>query len=88
MAADNNYIRSVASTRNVGRNVAMVIDHMVTKRNANLEDIHIIGHSLGAHTAGFSGNLTIIRGSCVIFIDYCYYSNNPIFRNVCSKRTG
>lgn len=56
MAADNNYIRSVASTRNVGRNVAMVIDHMVTKRNVNLQDIHIIGHSLGAHTAGFSGS--------------------------------
>lgn len=55
MAGDNNYLRSAASTRNVGRNVAMVIEHMVTKHNVNLEDIHIIGHSLGAHTAGFAG---------------------------------
>lgn len=55
MAGDNNYLRSAASTRNVGRNIAMVIDQMVAKHNARLEDIHIIGHSLGAHTAGFSG---------------------------------
>lgn len=55
MANDNNYLRAAASTRNVGRSVAMVIDHMVTEHNANLEDIHVIGHSLGAHTAGFSG---------------------------------
>lgn len=25
------------------------------------------------------GNLTIIRGGCVIFIDYSYYSNNPFY---------
>lgn len=55
MADDNNYLRSAASTQNVGRNVAMVIDHMVTKRKARLEDIHIIGHSLGAHIAGYAG---------------------------------
>lgn len=55
MAGDINYLRSAASTQNVGRNVAAVIDHMVTERNAQLEDIHVIGHSLGAHTAGFSG---------------------------------
>lgn len=55
MAGDNNYLRSAASTRNVGRNVAMVIDAMVTQHDANLDDIHIIGHSLGAHTAGYAG---------------------------------
>lgn len=52
MAKDNNYLRSAASTRNVGKHVATVIDRMVSERNARLEDIHIVGHSLGAHTAG------------------------------------
>lgn len=52
MAGDNNYLRSAASTRSVGKYVATVIDHMVTERSSKLEDIHIIGHSLGAHTAG------------------------------------
>lgn len=55
MADDKNYLRAAASTKNVGRNVAMVIDHMVTEHNANLDDIHIVGHSLGAHVAGFAG---------------------------------
>lgn len=55
MAGDNNYLRSAASTRNVGRYVATVIDHMVESHNARLRDIHIIGHSLGAHTAGYAG---------------------------------
>lgn len=47
MAGDNNYLKSAASTRNVGRNIAMVIDHMVTKKNARPNNIHLIGHSLG-----------------------------------------
>lgn len=55
MADDNNYLRSAASTRNVGRNIASLIDHMVTKNNTKLKDIHLIGHSLGAHTAGYAG---------------------------------
>jgi hypothetical protein len=50
MAGDNNYLRSAGSTRDVGRNIAQVINHMVTKHDANLKDFHIIGHSLGAHT--------------------------------------
>lgn len=55
MANDNNYLRSAASTRNVGRNLAMLLDHMVTQNNAKMKDIHLIGHSLGAHTAGYAG---------------------------------
>lgn len=58
MAMYSEYFRSAASTRNVGKNIAAVIDHMVTQHNANLEDIHIIGHSLGAHTAGYAGMFT------------------------------
>lgn len=58
MASDNNYLSSAASTKNVGKNIAMVIDHMVKERGARLEDIHIVGHSLGAHTAGYAGMFT------------------------------
>lgn len=58
MADDNNYLSSAASTRNVGRNVAMVIDYMIRNRDARPEDIHIIGHSLGAHAAGYAGMFT------------------------------
>ena len=59
MAGDNFYLSAAASTRNVGKNVAMLVDHMVMRRGAKLEDIHLIGHSLGAHAAGYAGMFTI-----------------------------
>ncbi|CRK97955.1 CLUMA_CG011327, isoform A, partial [Clunio marinus] len=43
MAQDNNYLSSAASTKNVGKNVAAVIDEMVIKHKAHLTDFHIIG---------------------------------------------
>ena len=50
IAFENNYLKSAGATREIGRNVAAVINHMILKHNAELEDFHIIGHSLGAHT--------------------------------------
>lgn len=50
IAGDNNYLNSASATKSVGENVAHVINHMVVNHNADLKDIHIIGHSLGAHT--------------------------------------
>lgn len=50
LALEKNYFSSASATRDVGGNVASVIDYMVINRNAELDDIHVIGHSLGAHT--------------------------------------
>lgn len=47
------YSLSSQATREVGRIVAETI----LKINAPLERIHIIGHSLGAHAAGFAGKI-------------------------------
>lgn len=47
MANDNNYLKSAASARSVGRNIANVIDFMVNEHGADLDDFHLIGHSLG-----------------------------------------
>lgn len=44
MAADNNYLRSAASTRDVGRNIASVINYMINEHDANLKDFHVIGN--------------------------------------------
>jgi hypothetical protein len=44
MAADNNYLRSAGSTRDVGRNIASVINYMVNEHDANLLDFHVIGN--------------------------------------------
>lgn len=54
MAQEKNYFSSASATKDVGKNVAGVIDHMVIEKNADIDDIHVIGHSLGAHT-GISG---------------------------------
>lgn len=44
MASDNNYLRSAGSTRDVGRNIANVINYMATEHNAKLKDFHVIGN--------------------------------------------
>lgn len=53
MANDNNYLKSAASARDVGRNIANVIDFMVNEHGANLDDFHLIGHSLGEGLSTF-----------------------------------
>ena len=58
LAASLNYMEAQRSTKHVGHKVAMVIIYMVTTNKVKLENIHIIGHSLGAHAAGYSGVLT------------------------------
>ncbi|XP_065095338.1 lipase member H-like isoform X4 [Ochlerotatus camptorhynchus] len=56
LAHDTLYFRSAYATRDVGRHVGSLIDRMVTERGTNLDSVHIIGHSLGAHTSGFAGS--------------------------------
>ncbi|XP_049533431.1 pancreatic lipase-related protein 2 [Anopheles darlingi] len=55
LASDAVYFRSAMSTRDVGKHVGVLIDRMVVDRGMDLNDVHIIGHSLGAHTSGFAG---------------------------------
>nr|CAD7449859.1 unnamed protein product [Timema bartmani] len=50
-AAVPNYVRAAANARLVGRQVSMLLAGLGTP----LENVHIIGFSLGAHVAGFAG---------------------------------
>lgn len=52
--AHKNYITSSASTQGVGRHVGNLLEKIHTEKKVELKDIHIIGHSLGAHVAGFA----------------------------------
>ncbi|XP_044732684.1 phospholipase A1 VesT1.02-like [Chrysoperla carnea] len=49
------YYTASSNTRFVGDIVAQLVDNLVQKAGMNLDDLHIIGHSLGAHTAGIAG---------------------------------
>lgn len=44
LAGENYYFKSARSTRDVGQNVAAVIDHIVNKENASINDVHVIGY--------------------------------------------
>ncbi|XP_076044501.1 pancreatic triacylglycerol lipase-like isoform X3 [Oratosquilla oratoria] len=49
------YSQAVANTRVVALEVALLITTLKHYANLQLADVHIIGHSLGAHTAGYVG---------------------------------
>ena len=56
------YSQSAANTRLVGLEIAHFIENLVAKMGARAEDFHVIGHSLGAHIAGYCGESVIKRG--------------------------
>ncbi|GIY87028.1 pancreatic lipase-related protein 2, partial [Caerostris extrusa] len=49
------YQQSVADTRVIGVQVANLINFLHKKLGVEMKRVHIIGHSLGAHTAGYAG---------------------------------
>ncbi|KAK3584975.1 hypothetical protein CHS0354_009667 [Potamilus streckersoni] len=58
-ADKNNYARAVANTRVVGALVSRLMSTLDTVANGDyFGKIHIIGHSLGAHVAGYAGERT------------------------------
>lgn len=52
------YGQAVANTRVVGAQLAALLDTLVKATNTDVAHIHIIGHSLGAHIAGYAGART------------------------------
>ena len=74
-AAMPDYSQAVANTRVVAKQVKMVID-MLARQGAHLNQIHLIGHSLGAHTSGHVGHLLKLERRTLGRITglYVYYS--------------
>ncbi|VVC35767.1 Hypothetical protein CINCED_3A020346 [Cinara cedri] len=50
------YMLPVLMTPKIGNLLARIIDNIIDLGLAKLEDIHLIGHSLGAHIAGVCGS--------------------------------
>ncbi|KAI4500537.1 hypothetical protein M0802_004499 [Mischocyttarus mexicanus] len=42
-------------TRQVGKYIAEMLNFLTSEAGLSLNDVHILGHSLGAHVAGFAG---------------------------------
>ncbi|XP_030766603.1 pancreatic triacylglycerol lipase-like [Sitophilus oryzae] len=51
------YTQATANTRLVGLELAYLINYLVKNYEMDPKNVHIIGHSLGAHTAGYAGSL-------------------------------
>lgn len=51
------YTQATANTRLVGLELAYFINFLVKNYNLDPKQVHLIGHSLGAHTAGYAGAL-------------------------------
>ncbi|XP_053151783.1 endothelial lipase isoform X2 [Hemicordylus capensis] len=50
------YTDAVNNTRVVGKEVAKLLDWLQEKELFQLQNVHLIGYSLGAHVAGYTGN--------------------------------
>lgn len=78
LAAGPWYFVATRNTRAVGKYTANFIDYLVT-RGLKLDKLHLIGHSLGSHMAGFtgqyvkSGKVARITGDYVCFVLFLFY---------------
>ncbi|OWF47404.1 pancreatic lipase-related protein 2-like [Mizuhopecten yessoensis] len=50
------YAQATANTRVVGAETGMLINQLISVTNTSAADVHVIGHSLGAHIAGYAGD--------------------------------
>lgn len=59
-ADTKDYNQAASNTRVVGALIAQLMTTLNQERQAAFKDMHVIGHSLGAHIAGYTGKR--IRG--------------------------
>uniref|UniRef100_A0A182M078 Lipase domain-containing protein n=1 Tax=Anopheles culicifacies TaxID=139723 RepID=A0A182M078_9DIPT len=52
-----NYVRAVGCVPVVGQSLALLLDALHQQMGLRMEDVYIIGHSLGAHVSGIAGKM-------------------------------
>jgi pimeloyl-ACP methyl ester carboxylesterase len=75
------YPASAANTRVVGAAVAKFLEMVRDKHGAKMENVHVVGHSLGAQTGGYIGQRTPNMGRITGF-EY-----NNTFNSFCEYYT-
>ncbi|XP_045475714.1 pancreatic triacylglycerol lipase-like isoform X1 [Harmonia axyridis] len=51
------YTQATANTRLVALELAHLLNYLINNLDLKAEDVHLIGHSLGAHLAGYTGSM-------------------------------
>ena len=59
---DLNYLKAAARTQPVGKHSALLVLLLTFEAGARMEEIHLVGHSLGAHVVGFLGKEVQVLG--------------------------
>ena len=59
---DLNYLNAAATTQPVGKHSALLVLLLALEAGTKMEDIHLVGHSLGAHVVGFMGKEVQVLG--------------------------
>ncbi|XP_055844343.1 phospholipase A1-like [Episyrphus balteatus] len=79
-----NYMKSKHNVPKVGEKVAEMIDFLANEGQMSLDKLRLIGHSLGAHVAGFAGkHVTSGQIHTIIGLDPAW----PLYTfNGCAKR--
>jgi hypothetical protein len=84
--ASGSYEQSIANSQIVGIDLARLINTYVLNGILTYDGIHIVGHSLGAHVAGFAGQLTVLKVNIILLIilsklyfSLFFSSNNHLF---------
>ncbi|XP_053691228.1 phospholipase A1-like [Sabethes cyaneus] len=65
-----NYITAASCVKAVGKLLARMLESLYTYKGLSLDDVYLIGHSLGAHVAGIAGK-SLKRGnlSTIVALD-------------------
>ncbi|CAF4479934.1 unnamed protein product [Rotaria socialis] len=63
------YTQVTANTQMVGAEVSLLINELIANHGADPQLIHLIGHSLGAHAAGYAGSRIVPRVSRITGLD-------------------
>ena len=78
------YGQATANTRVVGAQIAQLINVLMNSTGATVGSFHIIGHSLGAHVAGYAGeritHLARITGQYFCNENTCNMNVSPTYK--------
>ena len=67
--AEGAYEQGIANAQIAGIDLANLINLYVLKGILSYDSVHIVGHSLGAHVAGFAGDRTTVKISQITGLD-------------------